>query len=52
MIAKFREKWDKLKESAKKKKDAKTATVSGGGVMETAITEEPEVEDQADDVKS
>jgi len=44
MIIKFRERWDKLKESAKRKKDAKAAAeVAKSGVRER-IDEDPEAE--------
>ncbi|ESK93001.1 hypothetical protein Moror_8904 [Moniliophthora roreri MCA 2997] len=42
MIAKFRERWEKLKESAKKKKEAKEAARTG---VREQIIEEPEEED-------
>jgi hypothetical protein len=45
MIAKFRERWEKLKDSAKRKKEAKAATA---GVRER-IVEEPEAEEELDD---
>lgn len=46
MITKFRERWEKLKESAKRKKDAKAAAaqVSGMAPVGERIDEEPEVE--------
>jgi len=43
MITKFRERWDKLKESAKRKKEAKVAAETKSGVTER-IEEEPEPE--------
>ncbi|KAL4074494.1 hypothetical protein V8B97DRAFT_2016576 [Scleroderma yunnanense] len=43
MIARFRERWEKLKESAKRKKDAKAAEAAKMGVGER-IEEEPEGE--------
>jgi hypothetical protein len=49
MIAKFRERWEKLKDSAKRKKEAKAATeVATTGVRER-IVEEPEAEEELDD---
>jgi len=50
-IARFRERWEKLKESAKRKRSAKAAAevearAGGSGVSET-IQEEPELEDVA-----
>jgi hypothetical protein len=63
MITKFRERWDKLKDSAKRKKDLRAAglvsTASSGSpnrtVRETVISEEPEEEqaqDQVDEVEA
>ena len=46
MIAKFRERWEKLKDSAKRKKEAKAATA---GVVRERIVEEPEAEEELDD---
>jgi chromosome segregation ATPase len=49
MIAKFREKWEKLKENSKKKKSARAAAEADartGGVRER-IEEEPEEEERA-----
>jgi len=48
-IARFRERWEKLKESAKRKRSAKAAAeaearAGASGVNET-IQEEPELED-------
>lgn len=49
MIARFRERWEKLKESAKRKKDAKAAAeVTKAGVRER-IEEEPEAEQELDE---
>ena len=47
MIGKFRERWDKLKESAKRKKDAKVSA-SSGSVVREPISEEPEGEKEQD----
>lgn len=50
MISKFRERWEKLKESAKRKKEAKASNVEGvstGGVKDR-IVEEPEAEEALD----
>ena len=43
MIVKFRERWDKLKESARKKKQAK-ATAESTSVVNDRIEEDPEAE--------
>lgn len=45
MIAKFRERWEKLKESAKRKKDAKAAADSVNSPVRERIDEEPEAEE-------
>lgn len=48
MITKFRERWEKLKESAKRKKDAKAAAAantSRSGTVGERIDEEPEPEE-------
>jgi len=51
MIAKFRERWEKLKDSAKRKKEAKAvAEMASAGV--DRIVEEPEAEEELDDSKS
>ncbi|KAJ4480547.1 hypothetical protein C8J55DRAFT_513126 [Lentinula edodes] len=47
MIAKFRERWEKLKESAKRKKESKAAAEAAQAVRER-IVEEPETEDELD----
>jgi len=49
MIVKFRERWDKLKESAKRKKEAKALAEAAttGGAREK-IVEEPEAEEELD----
>lgn len=44
MIAKFRERWEKLKESAKRKKDAKAAAETSKSAVAERIDEEPEAE--------
>jgi len=46
MIGKFRERWEKLKDSAKRKKEAKA--VAEMAVRER-IVEEPEAEEELDD---
>ncbi|KAJ8699858.1 hypothetical protein PTI98_002937 [Pleurotus ostreatus] len=46
MIAKFRERWEKLKESAKRKKEAK----AGSTPIRERIVEEPEAEQELDGV--
>ena len=48
MIAKFRERWEKLKDSAKRKKEAKATTAATTGVRER-IVEEPEAEEELDE---
>ncbi|KAI0029823.1 hypothetical protein K488DRAFT_23276, partial [Vararia minispora EC-137] len=48
MIAKFRERWDKLKESAKRKREAKAAAEAQGAPVHERIDEEPEAEAQAE----
>ncbi|KAI0049664.1 hypothetical protein FA95DRAFT_1646603 [Auriscalpium vulgare] len=48
MIAKFRERWDKLKESAKRKKDAKVAAEALMAPVRERIDEEPEAEADQD----
>lgn len=45
MIAKFRERWEKLKESAKRKKDAKAAAESTNSGVRERIDEDPEAEE-------
>ncbi|KAJ3921131.1 hypothetical protein F5877DRAFT_89056 [Lentinula edodes] len=47
MIVKFRERWEKLKESAKRKKESKAAAEAAQAVRER-IVEEPETEDELD----
>jgi hypothetical protein len=44
MIAKFRERWDKLKESARRKREAKTAAEAQSAPVHERIDEEPEAE--------
>jgi len=46
MIAKFRERWDKLKESAKRKKDAKSAAEAAKPSITERIVEELEPEQE------
>lgn len=49
MIAKFRERWEKLKDSAKRKKEAKAAAeIASTGIRER-IVEEPEAEEELDE---
>ena len=51
MITRFRERWEKLKESAKRKKEAKAASADGGssaGGVKDRIIEEPEAEEALD----
>ena len=47
MIAKYRERWEKLKESARKKKQAKAAADTTN-VVNDRIEEEPEAEAEAE----
>jgi hypothetical protein len=47
MITKFRERWDKLKDSAKRKKDAKAAAEAVKSGVSERIDEEPEAEEGA-----
>lgn len=49
MIARFRERWEKLKESAKRKKDAKAAAEATKAGVRERIEEEPEAEQELDD---
>ena len=44
MIAKFRERWERLKESAKRKKSAKATGQSGSTSIRERIDEDPEAE--------
>ena len=44
MIAKFRERWDKLKESAKRKREAKAVAETHHSPVHERIDEEPEAE--------
>ncbi|KAL0577249.1 hypothetical protein V5O48_004737 [Marasmius crinis-equi] len=46
MIAKFRERWDKLKESAKRKKESKAAAEASKTAIQDRIIEEPEAEEE------
>jgi len=46
MIAKFRERWDKLKESAKRKREAKAAAEAHNAPVHERIDEEPEEVEQ------
>lgn len=48
MIRKYRERWEKLKESAKKRKDAKAAAIAAASPVREKIVEEPEVEEELD----
>ncbi|KAF8559515.1 hypothetical protein OG21DRAFT_1452641 [Imleria badia] len=49
MIARFRERWEKLKESAKRKKDAKAAAGATKAGTRERIEEEPEAEQELDE---
>jgi len=44
MIAKFRERWDKLKESARRKREVKAAAEAHSGPVHERIDEDPEAE--------
>jgi len=46
MIVKFRERWDKLKESAKRKKEAKALAEAATPGAREKIVEEPEAEEE------
>jgi hypothetical protein len=46
MIIRFRERWNGLKESAKRKKEAKAAAVASSSPVREKIVEEPEPEDE------
>lgn len=48
MITKFRERWEKLKESAKRKKEAKAAAEAHSSGVRDRIVEEPEAEEELD----
>jgi hypothetical protein len=48
MIVKFRERWEKLKESAKRKKEAKAAAEAASSPVHERIAEEPEAEEELD----
>lgn len=49
MIAKFRERWEKLKDSAKRKKEAKAAAEAATTGVRERIVEEPEAEEELDE---
>ncbi|KAF9483810.1 hypothetical protein BDN70DRAFT_918193 [Pholiota conissans] len=49
MIAKFRERWEKLKDSAKRKKEAKAAAEAASTGVRERIIEEPEAEEELDE---
>jgi len=48
MIVKFRERWEKLKESAKRKKEAKAAAEGASKTINERIVEEPDAEEELD----
>jgi len=52
MISKFRERWDKLKESAKRKRDAKAAADVQNSPVHERIDEEPEAEAEQDEKRA
>ena len=49
LINKFKERWDRLKESAKRKKDAKAKAVFDKNAVAEPIDEEPEAEAAAEE---
>lgn len=49
MIVKFRERWEKLKDSAKRKKEAKAAAEAAATGVRQPIVEEPEAEEELDE---
>ncbi|KJA27397.1 hypothetical protein HYPSUDRAFT_35294 [Hypholoma sublateritium FD-334 SS-4] len=49
MIVKFRERWEKLKDSAKRKKEAKAAAEAAATGVREPIVEEPEAEEELDE---
>lgn len=48
IIVKFRERWEKLKDSAKRKKEAKAVAAAASMVTRERIIEEPEAEEAED----
>ncbi|TFL06964.1 hypothetical protein BDV98DRAFT_556994 [Pterulicium gracile] len=50
IIANFKKKWDKLKESAKKKKEAKAQAESHNDAVHERIAEDPEAEQEQEEV--
>lgn len=50
IIANFKKKWDKLKESAKKKKEAKAQAESNNGAVHERIAEDPEAEQEQEEL--
>ncbi|KAG6881269.1 hypothetical protein C0993_002164 [Termitomyces sp. T159_Od127] len=48
MIVKFRERWEKLKDSAKRKKEAKAVAAVASMATRDRIVEEPEAEEAED----
>lgn len=52
MINKFREKWDKLKESAKRKREARAASGAHNSTVHERIDEEPEAEAEQDEAQA
>ncbi|KXN82501.1 hypothetical protein AN958_02352 [Leucoagaricus sp. SymC.cos] len=48
MIRKYRERWENLKESAKRKKEAKAAAMAAASPVREKIVEEPEAEERLD----
>ncbi|KAF9036744.1 hypothetical protein BJ165DRAFT_1559775, partial [Panaeolus papilionaceus] len=51
MIVKFRERWEKLKDSAKRKKEAKAAAETAANGVRDRIVEEPEAEEELDNTR-
>lgn len=52
MIVRFQEKWEKLKESAKRKKESKAAAAVAEASTVERIVEEPEAEEALDDTRA
>ncbi|TDL27520.1 hypothetical protein BD410DRAFT_782614 [Rickenella mellea] len=50
MITKFRERWERLKESAKRKRSAKAAAQAETSSVRERIDEDPEAEEEADEL--
>ena len=46
MIVKFRDQWEKLKDSARRKKEAKAKAAAAASPVRERIPEEPELEEE------